>query len=148
METRQKLETALKDAMRSNHEMHKQSIRMVLSAIKLAEVEKGNPVDEAGTIAIIQKEIKSRSEAFQDAQKAGRPDLQAKAREEMDYLETFLPKQLSQEELDILVREAIQETDAKSPTDMGRVMKAVIPKVLGRAAGDQVSQAVRRLLQS
>ena len=148
METRQKLETALKDAMRSGDEMRKQSVRMVMSAVKLSEVEKGSKMDEAGIIAIIQKEIKSRTEAIQDAQKAGRPDLVEKAREEMAFLESFLPQQLSPVELDALTQQAIQETNARGPADMGKVMKALMPKVQGRAAGDQVSQAVRRFLQS
>jgi uncharacterized protein len=148
MDTRQKLETALKDAMRSGDEMRKQSVRMVMSAVKLAEVEKGEKMDDAGIIAIVQKEIKSRSEALQDAQKAGRPDLADKAQEEMAFLGTFLPQQLSSDELDSLAKEAIQEVNAKSPTDMGKVMKVLMPKVQGRAAGDQVSQAVRRNLQS
>ena len=148
MDTRQKLEAALKDAMRSGDEMRKQSVRMVMSAVKLSEVEKGSKMDEAGILAVLQKEIKSRTEAIQDAQKAGRPDLVAKAREEMAFLESFLPQQLSQDELEALVREAIQEVSARGPSDMGKVMKALMPKVQGRSAGDQVSQAVRRLLQS
>lgn len=148
METRQKLEAALKEAMRSGDEMRKQTIRLVMSAIKLNEVEKGKPLDDAGVVAIVQKEAKSRSEAMQDALKANRPDLEQKAREEISFLETFLPKQLTQDELTELVREAIREVNASAPADMGKVMKALMPKVQGRAAGDQVSQTVRQLLQS
>lgn len=148
METRQKLEAALKDAMRSGDEMRKQTIRMVMSAIKLSEVEKGKPLDDASVVAIVQKEVKSRSEAMQDALKANRPDLAEKAREETSFLETFLPKQLTQDELTELVREAIREVNASTPADMGKVMKVLMPKVQGRAAGDQVSQTVRQLLQS
>lgn len=146
METRQKLEMALKEAMRSGDAMRKQTVRMVMSAIKLSEVEKGAPLDETAIIAIIQKEVKSRQEAMQEAQKANRPDLSERAKEEMTFLETFLPKQLTPEELDALVREAIAETGAAAPSDMGKVMKVLMPKIQGRAAGDQVSQAVRRQL--
>jgi uncharacterized protein YqeY len=148
METRQKLDAALKDAMRSGDEMRKQSVRMVLSAIKLNEVEKGSALDESAVIAIIQKEIKARSEAMQDANKAGRSDLADKAQAETAFLESFLPKQLTAEELAELVRAAIQEVNATGPGDMGKVMKVVVPKVQGRAAGNQVSEAVRKLLQS
>lgn len=146
MDTRQKLETALKEAMRAGDGMRKQNVRMVMSAIKLSEVEKGTSLDENAILAIIQKEVKSRQEALGEAQKANRPDLEAKAREEMAFLETFLPKQLSSEELEALAREAITETGASTPADMGKVMKALMPKIQGRAAGDQISQAVRRLL--
>jgi uncharacterized protein len=148
METRQKLETALKEAMRSGDTMRKQTVRMVLSAVKLAEVEKGSALDDASVIAIIQREVKSRGESHQDAIKANRPDLAEKAEIERTYLETFLPQQLSQDELSALAADAIRETNAAGPADMGRVMKVIMPKVQGRASGDQVSQAVRRLLVS
>lgn len=147
METRQKLDSALKEAMRSGDEVRKQNIRMVISAIKLAEVEKGNPLDEAGVIGVIQKEIKSRNEAMQDAQKAGRLDLISKAQGDISILEAFLPSQLSANDLEKLVQNAIEEVGAKSLADMGKVMKVLMPKIQGRAAGDQVSQAVRKYLQ-
>jgi uncharacterized protein YqeY len=147
MDTRQKLDTALKEAMRSGDNMRKQNVRMVMSAIKLNEVEKGSPLDEAGVIAVIQKELKSRQEALQEAQKASRLDLEDHAREEIAFLETFLPQQLSPEELSALVSETIQEVAASGPADMGKVMKALMPKLQGRAAGNQVSQAVRDQLQ-
>ena len=146
MDTREKLETALKDAMRSGDDMRKQNVRMVMSAIKLNEVEKGARLDDAAVVAIVQKELKSRQEALQDAQKANRPDLAERARVEMTFLESFLPQQLSEEELNALVSAAIAETGAAAPTDMGKVMKALMPKIQGRAAGDQVSQAVRKQL--
>ena len=147
METRQKLENALKDAMRSGDNLRKQNIRMVMSAIKLNEVEKGSPLDEAGVIAIIQKELKSRQEALQEAQKANRPDLEAHARDEIAFLESFLPQQFTSDELTALVRETVQEVNASSLADMGKVMKALMPKLQGRANGNQVSQAVREELQ-
>jgi uncharacterized protein YqeY len=147
METRQKLETALKDAMRSGDEMRKQNIRMVMSTIKLSEIEKGAPLDETAVIAVIQKELKSRQESLQDAQKANREDLIERARTEISFLETFLPRQLAPEALDALVHEAILETGASTPADMGKVMKVIMAKVQGRATGDQVSQAVRKQLQ-
>jgi uncharacterized protein YqeY len=132
--------------MRAGDEMRRQNVRMVLSAVKLNEVEKGSALDDAAIVSIVQKEIKSRQEALADARKANRPDLEARAQTEMAFLETFLPAQLSQDELNTLVREAVDETGASTPADMGRVMKALMPKIQGRAAGDQVSQAVKKLL--
>ena len=147
METRQKLEAALKEAMRSGDEMRKQNVRMVMSAIKLNEVEKGQPLDDAAVIAIVQKELKSRQEALTDAEKASRPDLAERARTEMTFLETFLPQQMSEDELMAMVKQTVAEVGAAGPADMGKVMKALNPKVQGRATGQQVSTAVRKVLQ-
>ena len=147
MDTRQKLEAALRESMRSSDNMRKQNLRMVLSAVKLLEVEKGSPPDEAAVIGIVQKEVKSRQEALNDAEKANRSDLVERAKTEITFLETFLPAQLGAEALEALAREAIAETGATSPADMGKVMKVLMPKVQGKATGDQVSQAVRKQLQ-
>ncbi len=147
MDTRQKLETSLKDAMRSGDELRKQNVRMIMSAIRFNEIEKGAPLDEAGVIAIVQKEVKSRQEALQDAQKANRPDLVERSNAEIAFLQTFLPQQMTEEELLDLARQTIAEVGAAGPADMGKVMKAITPKVQGRATGNQVSQAVRKSLQ-
>lgn len=148
MDTRQKLENDLKEAIRSGDDMRKQNIRMIMSAVKLIEVEKGTRLDELEILGIIQKELKSRHEARLDAEKANRPDLIQQAETEIQFIETFLPRQLSENELDTLVNETIRETGATGPGDIGRVMKAVMPKIQGRASGNQVSQAVRKHFQS
>jgi uncharacterized protein YqeY len=147
MLSRQTIEQALKEAMRNNDEVARRTIRMILSAIKLAEVEKGVALDESALLAVLQKELKSRRESIADAEKANRFDLAEAAKAEIAVIESFLPKQLSLEELEALAREAIQEVGATTPADMGKVMKILIPKVQGRASGDQVSQVVRKLLQ-
>jgi hypothetical protein len=144
----EQLQAALKDAMRAGDELTKRTLRMVISAIRLSEVEKGVKLDDAGVIAVLQKEVKSRQESISDAQKANRPDLEAESRAEIEVLEKFLPKAFSEAELEALVREAIAETGAASQKDMGKVMKALMPRLQGRATGDQTSQAVRRLLDS
>jgi len=147
MLSRQTIEQALKEAMRNNDEVARRTIRMILSAIKLAEVEKGAALDESALLTVLQKELKSRRESIADAEKANRSDLAEAAKAEIAVIESFLPKQLSMEELEALAREAIQEAGATTPADMGKVMKILIPKVQGRASGDQVSQMVRKLLQ-
>ena len=147
MELKPKLENALRDAMRSNNDVSKQTIRMALAAIKFAEIEKGKPVDEAGISAILQKEIKSRREAIQDAEKAHRQDLIESSKAEIAVLESFLPQQLSDSEIQAFVESAITETQASGITDMGKVMKVLVPRLQGRAPGDRVSQIVRQALQ-
>lgn len=146
METKQALETALRDAMRSKNDVALRTIRQVMSAIKMAEIEKGKPLDEAGIVSAIQKEVKSRRETIADAEKANRPDLASASQSEIAVLEKFLPAQLSEAELVELVKNAVTETQAASIADMGKVMKALMPKVQGRAPGDMVNQIVRKVL--
>lgn len=132
--------------MRDHDELRKRVVRMALANIKQAEIDRRKALDEAGVVAVLQKEVKSRQEVIADAQRANRADLVDEAQAEIQILEAFLPQQLSEAELEELARQAIAETGATSPREMGQVMKALMPRVQGRAAGDQVSQAVRKLL--
>lgn len=136
----------MREAMRSRNETALRTLRMVISSIKFTEIEKGKPVDEAGVQAVLQKEIKSRRESIQDAEKAGRADLIQAAKDEIGLLEGYLPKQLEESELLDLVKAAAVEAGAVGPADMGKVMKTVMPKVQGRAPGDVVSAAVKKVL--
>ncbi len=147
MELKTQLENALREALRSGNDDRKQTIRMALSAIKFIEIEKGKPVDEAGISAILQKEMKSRHEAIQDAEKAHRTGLVESNKAEIDVLKSFLPKQLSEPEIQALVETAISETQANGMADMGKVMKVLVPRLQGRAPGGRVSQIVRQMLQ-
>lgn len=147
MDTKTQLNEAVKQAMKSGDELRKRTLRMALAAIKQAEVDRRISLDETAVLAILQKEIKMRREALEEAQKANRADLAADAQAEIEVLNAFLPKGLSAEELRELARQAIAETGASTPAEMGKVMKAMMPKVAGRAPGDQVSAAVRELLQ-
>jgi uncharacterized protein len=141
-----RLENELKDAMRAGDDLRRRTLRMVLSAIKLAEVEKGGSLEEAAILGILQKEVKTRRETVDEATHAGRPELAAAANDEISVLEEYLPKQLTDAELEILAQQAILEVGASSPTEMGNVMKVIMPQVQGRADGARVSQMVRQLL--
>lgn len=147
MATKAELDTSLKNAMRAGDDVRKRTLRMALASIKQTEIDKKLTLDEAGIAAVLQKEIKSRRESIADAQRANRPDLIAAAEAEIVILEGFLPKGLSPEEMEKLVKDTITEIGASSPKDMGQVMKALLPRVQGRVPGDQVSAVVRRLLQ-
>ena len=147
MDTKEQLSVALKEAMRANDELRKRTIRQTLAAIKQVEIDKRLTLDEAGVLVVIQKEVKSRYEAIADAERAHRPDLVSAAQDEIGVLENFLPKALTPVELEALARQAITEVGATSPREMGQVMKTLIPRLQGRATGDQASQAVRKLLQ-
>jgi len=132
--------------MKSGDEVRKRTTRMALANIKQAEVDKQTKLDDAAVISLLQKEIKNRREAVDEAKKANRADLIADNEAEIKVLEAFLPKAMPAEELHALTQAAIAEVGAASPTDMGKVMKALLPKVAGRAAGDQVSAMVKELL--
>ena len=147
MDIKSTFQSDLKDAMRSGDETRKSTLRMALSAMKLAEVEKNAQMDEAAYLAVIQKEIKLRRESIADAEKANRPELITQAEAEIAILQAYLPAALSEKELENLAKDAIAEVGATSVREMGQVMKILMPRLQGRATGDQASQVVRRLLQ-
>ena len=146
MTLKETLQSDLKDAMRAGDELRKNTLRMAISALKLAEIDKNSPLDESASLAIMQKEVKSRRESIADAQRANRPDLVQAAEQEIAFLEHYLPKAFDAAELEALAQAAIQEIGATSLKEMGQVMKVLMPRLQGRATGDQASQAVRKLL--
>ena len=141
------IEAALKEAMRAKDKVRKNTLRLVLSAMKEAEVLKQAELDDSAILGILQKEVKLRKESIADAEQAGRDDLIQEAKSEINVLEEYLPAAMSDEELESLVNDALAESGASSPSDMGKVMKVVLPRVQGRADGGQVSQIVRQKLQ-
>jgi uncharacterized protein YqeY len=146
MDTKAKLNESMKEAMKSGDDLRKRTIRMVLAAIKQVEVDKRTDLDEMAVTGLIQKEVKNRREALEEAKKANRSDLIADNEAEIKVLEEFLPKAMSADELRALVQAAITETGAAAPSDMGKVMKIVMPKVAGRAPNDAISSMVKELL--
>jgi len=146
MDIKTQLNDSMKDAMKSGDDIRKRTVRMVLAAVKQVEVDKRISLDDMAVIALIQKEIKNRREALEEAKKADRADLAEANEAEIKVLEVFLPRAMPAEELRAIVQAAITETGASSPSDMGRVMKIVMAKVAGRAPGDMVSAAVKELL--
>lgn len=146
MPTRAELESDLKQAIRSKDDVRKRTLRMALSSLKLAEVEKRGPLDEAGIAGIVRREIKVRQEAIEEGQRAGRQDLVQASQAELAVLEGYLPKAIDPADLEALVRQAIAEAGAAGPQDLGKVMKVLVPRVEGRADGKQLSTLVRDLL--
>jgi uncharacterized protein YqeY len=147
MDLKTKLTESMKDAMKTGDTVRKDTVRMALAAIKQIEVDKRTSLDDAAVMSILQKEIKNRREALEEAKKAERPDLVSANEAEIAVLEAFLPKAMSADELRALVQAAIAETGATTAGEMGKVMKAVMPKTAGRAPGDAVSAIVRELLK-
>lgn len=147
MSIKTQLNESMKDAMRSGDEVRKSTVRMALAAVKQAEVDKRVELDDMAVMNLLQKEVKNRREALEEARKANRPDLVEANEAEIRVLEAFLPQAMPEEELRALIQAAIVETGASTPADMGKVMKTVMPKIAGRAPNDRVSAAVRELLQ-
>ena len=146
MELRQEIEHALKDAMREKNENKRDALRMLLTALKLREKEVRRVPDDAETLQVISSLIKQRRDSAEQFKSGGREDLAAKEEDEIRVLQAFLPEQLSAEELERLVSEAISEAGATSRKEMGLVMKVLMPKVGGRADGKTVNEFVRRKL--
>jgi len=146
MDTKAKLNESMKDAMKSGDEVRKRTVRMVLAAVKQSEVDKQTLLDDMAVVALVQKEVKNRREAIEDAKKANRDDLISENEAEIKVLEVFLPEEMPAEELKAIIEAAIQETGAAAPSDMGKVMKVVMPKIAGRAANNVISAAVKELL--
>ena len=147
METKVQLETALKEAMKAGDDVRKRTIRMVLAAIRQVEIDRQVKLDETAVISIIQKEIKTRKDAIIEARGANRLDIVSATEAEIIVLQSYMPQAVSEEALSALAEAAIAEAGAAGVADMGKVMKLLMPRVAGRATGDQVSSAVRQFLQ-
>ena len=145
---KERIDAELKDAMRSKNELTTSVLRMLKSSIKYKEVEPGatGPLDEAAIQQVIGTLIKQRRDSVEQFKNGGRPELAEKEESEIAVLQNYLPKQLTPDELGAEVQAAIASVGAKGPKDMGAVMKAVQPKVAGRAEGRAVSEAVKTAL--
>jgi hypothetical protein len=134
--------------MKARDEDTKRTLRLVMSAIKLAEVEAGGELDESRILAILQKEVKTREDTIAESKQANRTDLVQAAEKEIAILNKFLPQQMDPEELKALAQSVITEQGASGMRDMGEVMKNLMPKLEGRASGSDASKVVREILQN
>ena len=144
----QRLEQAFKEALKGRQAVALSTLRMLKSAIRHREVDLKRQVTEEELQAVINTQVKQRREAINEYNKAGRPDLANKEEEELSILLSFLPPQLSQEEVEAVVSRIIQEVGASSPKDLGKVMKSAMAHCAGRADGKVVQEIVRRRLGS
>lgn len=142
----EKIDSDLKTAMKEKNEIKLGTLRMLKAAIKNKEIDKKQALSEPEILEIIQKQVKQRRESIAEFQKANRQDLLSKETAEIAVLEQYLPKQLTEAELKVMVQKAIQATGAKAKTDIGRIMKEVMPQIAGRADGKQVNQIISTLL--
>ena len=142
----EEIDDELKDAMRARDAERRDTLRLILNALKNSEKELQRPLSEEEELQVLQRERKRRVEAA-DAFRTGGREEQAEAEErELDVLEEFMPEPLSEDELEEIVDDVIAEVGATSMRDIGRVMADVMPQVAGRADGSAVSQLVREKL--
>ena len=143
----EKLQPEIKAAMLARDAARLNALRMLKSAIGYVQIEKKtDALSDADFLAVVQREVKKRRDSADQFTSGGRPELAAKEQSEITVLETFLPKQLSPEELEALVRATIKEVGATDKKQMGAVMKAVQAKAAGRADGKTISTLVSKLL--
>jgi len=143
---RVKMNDALKEAMKNKDTPRRDVIRLALSAIKQVEIDTQGEVTAEKALDILQKEAKKRRESVDEAIKSGREDIADQEKFELSVLEEFLPRQLSREEVEAIVREVIADTGAESAKDMNKVMGPVMARVKGVADGRLVNQVVKDLL--
>lgn len=146
MTLKEKLMEDLKSAMRNKEKRRKDTITMLRAAVKQREVDERIELADGDILAIVGKQVKQKRESIKDFQKASRIDLVEQAEEEIEILMAYLPEQLTEDEIDEIVREAIVQTGAASMRDMGRIMGVVMPKVKGKADGSLISQSAKKLL--
>ncbi|MGH2783899.1 MAG: GatB/YqeY domain-containing protein [Actinomycetota bacterium] len=143
---REKIADDMREAMKARDAVRVAALRMLMTSVKNAEVEKRHELSDDEVLDVIGKDAKRRRESIEAFEKGGRDDLVAKESSELAVLEAYLPERLSDEELAALVDAAIAETGATTPKQMGDVMKALMPKLRGRADGGQVSALVKAKL--
>lgn len=146
MSLKDKLLDDMKTAMKDKDAIRKNTVQMVRAAV--LQVEKDNKVtlDDEGIIDVIAKEVKKRRDAVPEFEKGGRQDLVDSLKLEIDILMQYLPQQLTEEELEVIVRKAIEDTGATSAKELGKIMQLVMPQVKGRADGKMINQIAKKIL--
>jgi uncharacterized protein YqeY len=146
MTLQDRIETAMRDSMRARDARRTQTLRMAMSAAHNRQIETGRPLTDEDYVEILGKQVKQRRESIEAFRAGGREAMAANEEAEAEILAEFLPEPLSDQELEAMVRAAINETGASSAADLGKVMGMVVPQTKGRADGKAVSELVRRLL--
>lgn len=150
MTLQEKLMADFKEAMKSHDRVRQSTISFLRSKIKYAEIEKGRDavLTDDDVLKVIFKEVKLHKESIESFKQGNRPDLVAKEEAEMAILNSYLPKQMSRDEIITLVKKAISDTGAKGMTDKGKLMQKLMPQVSGKADGREVNNIVSELLGS
>ncbi|KAB2338565.1 GatB/YqeY domain-containing protein [Cytobacillus depressus] len=142
----ERLNDDMKQAMRNKEKDKLTVIRMIKASLQNEAIKLGTELSEDQELTVLSREVKQRKDSLHEFEKAGREDLVEKIRTELQYVELYMPKQLSEEEVSKIVQETVVETGAKSKAEMGKVMAAIMPKVKGKADGALVNKLVQQHL--
>ena len=142
----EKIRADLTEAMKAQEKERLSTIRTLQSAMKYEQISVGHELSDEEAMSVIRKAVKQRQDSIEQYTKGNRPELAAKEKSEMDVLKTYLPPELSDEELESGVREIVASTGAQSKKDMGKVMKEATARYKGRADGKKIQEVVQRLL--
>jgi len=145
MSLKERLLEDLKNAMKDKDILKKNAVQMTRAAVLQYEKDNQTTLDDDGVLDIIAKEVKKRRDILPEYEKSGREDLINDLKAEIDVLVQYLPPQLTDEELEAIVRQAASEVNATSMKDMGKIMQAVLPKVKGKADGKKVNEIVKKI---
>jgi uncharacterized protein YqeY len=140
------LESAMRAALKAGDAKRVSTLRMAMAAAHNRQIELGQPLTDAETIEVLDRQVKQRRESIELFRNGGRPELAEAEEAEIAILREYLPEPLAVAELERLARDAVAATGASGPSDMGRVMGVLVPQTKGRADGKDVSDLVRRLL--
>ncbi len=146
MTLKERLADDLKSAMKEKNVIRKNVVQMVRAAVLQFEKDNKVTLEDDGVLEVIAKQLKQRKDSLPDYEKSGRDDLIADLKAEMDVLMDYLPKQLTREELEVIVKEIVAEVGATSIKDMGKVMAAAKAKTVGRADGRMINEVAKALL--
>jgi hypothetical protein len=146
MTLQERLTADLKQALKAGDTTRRSAIRLVIAGVKNAQIAKGAPLDDAGIVDVIAREVKQRRESIAEFSKGNRHDLVAKEEAELAILFEYLPKQMSREEIVEAARQVMEQVGARGPGDKGKVMSQLMPQLKGRADGREVNDVVSELL--
>lgn len=148
MNISEKIYADLKSAMISKEELKVGALRFLLSAIKNTQIEKQRELTDEDVLSVIQKQVKQHQESIEGFTKGGRTEMAEKEKQELEILQSYLPEQMSKEEIEAVVEEAVKKTGATQISQMGQVMAELTSQLKGRADMSQVSHLVREKLSS
>lgn len=148
MSLSERLSEDLLSAVRSGDEDKKRTLRLLIAELKNAAIEAREELGDDAALAVLQRQARQRRDSIEEFAKAGRDDLVASEQAELDIIESYLPQQMSPEEIEEAARRQIEAVGATGPSDMGRVMGPLMKELSGRADGRLVNETVRKLLAS
>jgi len=145
---KQRIDRDTREALKKKDSLRLSVLRMLKSEIKYKEIEKGSELSDDEVISVLSSSVKRRKDSIQQFEKGERDDLVSREKAELELVLKYLPEQLTEEELSQIINQAIKELNASGPSDLGKVMRQIMPEVRGRADGKRVNQMVSSQLES